>query len=165
EVVNDSTINLVLITTRHNLHASMVTQALKAGKHVFVEKPLALTQLELEEIISAYPKGKSLTVGYNRRFSPFVQKMKQLLGITPSPINIIATMNAGFIPADVWVHDLKIGGGRIIGEACHFVDLMIYLTGSKVSEVMMSGLGAHPETNTDNAIITLKFENGSQGVI
>lgn len=165
EVLNDSTINLVLITTRHNLHASMVSQALNEGKHVFVEKPLALNQKELDQIIAAYPQGKSLTVGYNRRFSPFVQKMKGLLGDTPLPINIIATMNAGFIPADVWVHDIKVGGGRIIGEACHFVDLMIYLSGSKVAEVMMSGLSKHPEINTDNGIITLKFENGSQGVI
>lgn len=165
EIIYDNSINLVLITTRHNLHASIVKDALLNGKHVFVEKPLALTQQELDEIEAAYPKGKSLSVGYNRRFSPFVIRMKQLLGIHPSPINIIATMNAGFIPSDVWVNDLKVGGGRIIGEACHFVDLMIYLTGSKVVEVMMSGLGVNPERNTDNAIITLKFENGSQGVI
>ncbi|MFT2633331.1 Gfo/Idh/MocA family oxidoreductase, partial [Escherichia coli] len=77
----------------------------------------------------------------------------------------IATMNAGFIPKDLWVQDMKIGGGRIIGEACHFIDLMQFFSGSKVSAVVMSGLGIHPEENTDNAIITLRFENGAQGVI
>jgi predicted dehydrogenase/threonine dehydrogenase-like Zn-dependent dehydrogenase len=165
EIFSDNEINLVIITTRHNLHYSMVIDALKSNKHVFVEKPLALSVQELTEIEKYFPLGKSLTVGYNRRFSPFSIKMKSLLGAISSPINIIATMNAGFIPMDVWIHDMKVGGGRIIGEACHFIDLMIYLTGSLVSEVIMCGLGTNPESNTDNAIITLKFINGSQGVI
>lgn len=168
EVLLDEKVDLVMITTRHNMHASMVVNSIKAGKNVFVEKPLALNQSELDEIIVAYQnalKPISVSVGFNRRFSPFIQKAKQLVGNNSTPINIIATMNAGFIPLDVWVHDLKIGGGRIIGEACHFMDLMIFLTGSKIKEVCMSGLGQHTEENTDNAIITLKFENGSQGVI
>jgi predicted dehydrogenase/threonine dehydrogenase-like Zn-dependent dehydrogenase len=168
EIIKDSDVDLVLITTRHNQHANMVAKTLQSGKNVFVEKPLALNLAELNQVIDSYksaPNSVSLNVGFNRRFSPFVQKMKQLLGSSPSAMNIIATMNAGFIPADVWVQDMKIGGGRIVGEACHFIDLMIYLTGSQVKEVMMSALGTNPSENTDNAIVTLKFENGSQGVI
>lgn len=166
-ILNDGEVDLVMITTRHHQHASMTTEALKAGKHVFVEKPLALNAQELEQLIDAYntSSGKSVAVGFNRRFSPFVQKAKALLGEINAPINIIATMNAGFIPPEVWVQDMRVGGGRIIGEACHFVDLMIYLTGSKVVAVTMNGLGTNPEENTDNAIITLRFANGSQGVI
>jgi predicted dehydrogenase len=141
-------------------------ETLKAGKHVFVEKPLALNNEDLKKIIEAYTDLKSplsVNVGFNRRFSPHAQKAKQLIG--NSPLNIIATMNAGFIPADVWVQDMAVGGGRIIGEACHFIDLMVFLTGSKVKQVCMNAMGVNPQENTDNAIITLKFENGSQGVI
>lgn len=166
EILQDNDVDLVMITTRHNQHAIQVVEALNAGKHVFVEKPLALTINELNEIESAYSLSKqTLSVGYNRRFSPFIQKAKELLDRSNTPINMIATVNAGFIPADVWVHDLKTGGGRIIGEACHFIDLMIFLSGSKVKEVLMNALGNNPSENTDNAIITLSFENGSQGVI
>lgn len=165
KILADQDVDLVMITTRHDLHAPMVADALRHGKNVFVEKPLALDDSGLEKVIDAYQSsGRMLHVGFNRRFSPYTQKAKQLLGAA-GPMNIIATMNAGHIPADVWVHDLRTGGGRIIGEACHFVDLMIYLTGSKVSSVMMNGLGTDPAENTDNAIITLQFENGSQGVI
>jgi predicted dehydrogenase len=149
----------------------MVVEGLKSGKHVFVEKPLAITPEQLDDILQVYKEPsntghlKSLSVGFNRRFSPHIQKAKQLLGNGNAAINMIATMNAGFIPYDVWIHDMAIGGGRIIGEACHFIDLMTFLNGSKVISVFMSALGANPEENTDNAIITLKFENGSQGVI
>ncbi len=164
EILKDPDVDLVLITTRHNLHANMVIEALHAGKHVFVEKPLALNQDELDEIIEAYKQsGKTLTVGFNRRFSPHSIRIKNLIGT--SPINIIATMNAGQIPANVWVHDLKIGGGRIIGEACHYIDLLTYITGSKVVSVCMNSIGQNPQENTDNASILLKFANGSNGVI
>jgi predicted dehydrogenase/threonine dehydrogenase-like Zn-dependent dehydrogenase len=168
EILHDSEVDLVIITTRHDLHAIMVIESIEAGKNVFVEKPLAISTQDLEQILRTYnsqEKPKSITVGFNRRFSPFSKKAKSLIGSATDSLNIIATMNAGFIPLDVWVHDMKIGGGRIIGEACHFIDLMIYLTGSKVSEVIMSALGRNPTEQTDNAIITLKFENGSQGVI
>lgn len=165
-VLNDDSVNTVIITTRHNLHATMVIESLKAGKNVFVEKPLALNNEELENIIEVYEKGSSLlTVGFNRRFSPFAVKMKSLLGNSNEPINVIATMNAGMIPSNVWVHDLKVGGGRIIGEACHFIDLISYLTNSKVVEVCMNAMGINPKENTDNASILLKYENGSNGVI
>lgn len=164
EILQDAEVDLVCITTRHNLHAGMAIEALKAGKHVFVEKPLALNTAELDAVIAAQQAfGKTLTVGFNRRFSPHALKIKQQL--SDAPIHLTATMNAGFIPPNVWVHDLKIGGGRIVGEACHFIDLMVYLTGSKVSAVCMSALGKNPEENTDNASILLRFENGSNGVV
>jgi predicted dehydrogenase/threonine dehydrogenase-like Zn-dependent dehydrogenase len=165
-VLSDPSINTVLITTRHNLHAPMTIKALSAGKNVFVEKPLALSKDELHDIFDAYHSGGgTLTVGFNRRFSPFAKKMKALLGGDNSPMNVVATMNAGSIPANVWVHDLNIGGGRIVGEACHFIDLISYLTGSQVQEVCMNAMGMTPQLNTDNATILLKYQNGSTGVI
>jgi len=166
EVLADDEVEGVLVTTRHNLHAGMTVQALKAGKQVFVEKPLALKEEELDEIVEAVGEtGNTVTVGFNRRFSPHSEKMKELLGNNPGPMNVIATMNAGHIPAEVWVHDIEVGGGRIIGEACHYVDLITYLTGSKVKEVSMQAMGENPKENTDNASIHLKYENGSLGVI
>jgi predicted dehydrogenase len=165
-ILADASINTVLITTRHNLHAPMTTKALWAGKNVFVEKPLALSKDELRDILDAYQKGGgTLNVGFNRRFSTFAKKMKALLGSDNSPMNVVATMNAGSIPANVWVHDLKIGGGRIVGEACHFIDLISYFTGSQVQEVCMNSMGMSPQLNTDNATILLKYQNGSTGVI
>lgn len=163
EILRDQETDAVMITTRHNTHASMVLKALAAGKHVFVEKPLALNEEELDQIIAAYDGSVTLTVGFNRRFSPHVQKVKQLVGNTP--MNVIATMNAGAIPSNVWVHDMKVGGGRIIGEACHFIDLITYLTGSRVTAVCMNAMGVNPAENTDNASILLQYENGSTGVI
>jgi predicted dehydrogenase/threonine dehydrogenase-like Zn-dependent dehydrogenase len=163
-VLKDDEVDLVLITTRHNLHAGMTIKCLEANKHVFVEKPLALSTDELKSVISAQQKsGKTVMVGFNRRFSPHAEKMKSLLG--NSQMNVIATMNAGNIPANVWVHDMQVGGGRIIGEACHFIDLITYLTGSKVKAVCMNAMGVNPDENTDNASILLKYENGSTGVI
>jgi predicted dehydrogenase len=165
-VLADSAVGGVLITTRHNLHAGMAIKALKAGKQVFVEKPLALKTGELDEIIQAVAEtGNTVTVGFNRRFSPHAEKMKELVGQNAGPMNVIATMNAGYIPPDVWVHDPETGGGRIIGEACHYVDLITFLTGSKVKEVCMQAMGENPQENTDNASILLKYENGSLGVI
>jgi predicted dehydrogenase/threonine dehydrogenase-like Zn-dependent dehydrogenase len=164
DILSDSEVDLVMITTRHDLHAPMVVEALNAGKNVFVEKPLALNEEELSAITEAYERsGKSLTVGFNRRFSPHMEKIKSL--VDNNQMNVIATMNAGFIPANVWVHDMKTGGGRIIGEACHYIDLIAYLTGSRVKAVCMNAMGVNPEVNTDNASILLKMENGSTGVI
>jgi predicted dehydrogenase len=164
EILEDDEVDLVLITTRHNQHAEMVIESLNAGKNVFVEKPLALNEKELERIIEAYREsGKTLTVGFNRRFSPHIEKIKSIVG--NAQMNVVATMNAGFIPSNVWVHDMKIGGGRIIGEACHYIDLISYLTGSRVKAVCMNAMGENPEENTDNASILLKMENGSTGVI
>lgn len=164
EILKDEEVDTLLITTRHDLHAQMVIEGLQAGKNVFVEKPLALNNEELQQIIEVYEQsGKTLTVGFNRRFSPHLEKIKRLVG--DSQMNVIATMNAGFIPANVWVHDMKTGGGRIIGEACHYIDLISFLTGSKVKAVCMNAMGTAPEENTDNASILLRYENGSSGVI
>ncbi len=165
EILVDEEVDTVILTTRHDLHAKMTLDALKAGKNVFVEKPLALNELELEQIIESYKAGdQTITVGFNRRFSPHIQKIKSLISGQANK-NIIATMNAGFIPSDFWVHDMQVGGGRIIGEACHYIDLITFLSGSKVKSVCMSSMGKHPQENTDNASILLKYENGDNGVI
>lgn len=163
EILSDPLVDAVMIMTRHNQHAKVVVECLQANKHVFVEKPLALNLAELESIIASYNGTKTLTVGFNRRFSPHIQKIKSLVGSTP--MNVIATMNAGFIPPGVWVHDLEVGGGRIVGEACHYIDLITFLTGSKVKAVCMNAMGVNPQENTDNASILLEYENGSTGVI
>ena len=165
DVLQDEEVSMVMITTRHNLHADMVIQALEAGKGVFVEKPLALTQEDLDRISKLQLTSKQpITVGFNRRFSPHTIKMKSHLP-DEAPKNMIATMNAGFIQQDVWIHDMEVGGGRIVGEACHYIDLLSYLSGSAVTEVCMSAMDNNPNVNTDNASILLKFANGDNGVI
>jgi len=166
EILKDEDVDLVFITTKHNMHAPMVIETLRAGKSVFVEKPLALNVEELNLVIEEYNKQNvSLSVGFNRRFAPLAKKMKKALGNDKTPINITATMNAGFIPADVWLHDMEVGGGRIIGEACHYIDLCTFLTQSKVVSVCMNSMGINPKENTDNASILLKYANGSNAVI
>jgi len=167
-ILNDTNVDLVLITTQHDKHADIAVEALNAGKHVFVEKPLALNDEQLEKVIGAYYDAANadpvtLTVGFNRRFSPHAVKIKSLVG--NEPMNVIATMNAGHVPPNVWVHNMQVGGGRIIGEACHFIDLITYFTGGKVTKVCMNAMGTSPEDNTDNASILLKYDNGSTGVI
>jgi len=166
DILQDKDVDAVVITTRHNLHANQVVESLEAGKHVFVEKPLALNYEDLGRIEEAYANSdKTLTIGFNRRFSPFIQDARKQLGSGNTPINVIATMNAGFIPPEVWVQDMEIGGGRILGEACHLIDLITFLTGSMVDSIVMNALGPNPKENTDNASILLKYKNGSQGVI
>lgn len=170
-ILADPEVDTVVVTTRHGVHASMVLEGLKAGKHVFVEKPLALHEEELDGIVEQYSElgqnGKAplLMVGFNRRFASLAVKMKALLGNGETPVNIVATMNAGFIPSDVWVHDPVSGGGRIIGEACHFIDLCSYFAGSRVIAVCMNAMGQHPDEMTDNATILLRYENGTNAVI
>ncbi len=167
QILDDKDVDLVLITTRHHVHGKLVLGALRTGKHVFVEKPLTIFEEELDEIQSYYQENQattgSLIVGFNRRFSPFVQKMKSLLGNTV--MNVVATMNAGSIDASSWVHDPSIGGGRILGEACHYIDLITYLTGSKIVSVCMNAMGTQVNEATDNASILLRYENGSTGVV
>ncbi|MDB2490786.1 bi-domain-containing oxidoreductase [Flavobacteriaceae bacterium] len=163
-VLDDKEVDLVMITTRHNLHADMVIKALEKDKHVFVEKPLALNYEELQAIEESYGKNSgTLMIGFNRRFSPHTQKIKSL--VANATMNIVATMNAGEIPPEVWVHDMAVGGGRIIGEACHYLDLMVFLSGSKIKAVCMNAFGENPVENTDNASILVKMENGSTGVV
>ena len=166
EMLKDDAVDLVLVTTQHNMHAKMALDVMNSRKSVFVEKPLALTPEELDQIIEAHQSNDvNVSVGFNRRFAPLAKQMKKALGDGTNPINIVATMNAGFIPKDVWVHDMAVGGGRIIGEGCHYIDLCTYLTGSKVVAVCMNAMGTNPEENTDNASILLKYENGSNVVI
>ena len=165
-MLEDEDVDLVFITTQHNTHAIMVAETANAGKSVFVEKPLALTEKELSKVIESHEKNNvNISVGFNRRFAPLAIQMKKALGNNETPINIVATMNAGFIPKDVWIHDMEIGGGRIIGEACHYIDLCSYLTGSKVVSVCMNAMGKNPAEDTDNASIFLKYLNGSIAVI
>ncbi len=169
QILDDLAIDLCVITTRHNSHARLVTEALRAGKHVFVEKPLAIYDDELPGIIDAQQaSGRRVMVGFNRRFSPFAQTMKALLGGSASgevPMNVVATMNAGNIPASSWVHDRAVGGGRILGEACHFVDLITFLTGSRVVSVCMNAMGRQPTETADSATLLLRYENGATGVV
>lgn len=165
-IFSDKELDLLIITTRHNLHSKLVIEGLKANINVFVEKPLALNQFELNNIIKTYKKSnKTLSVGFNRRFAPLAIKMKNILGDNNKPMNIVATFNAGYIAPQSWVHDTKIGGGRIIGEACHFIDLITFLTASKVKSVFMNSMGIHNKENTDNASILLKYDNGTNAVI
>ena len=166
QIIKDPEVDLVLCTTRHDLHARMIVESLNAGKSVFVEKPLCVNQEQLDSIVEAYSKAQrnqTVSVGFNRRFSPYAVKMKELIG--NGPVNIVATMNAGFIPKDSWVHDMEVGGGRIIGEACHYIDLCSYLTGSEVESVCVNYLGNIPEDNCDNMSILLRYKNGSNAVV
>ena len=134
EIMDDPEINTVFIATRHNLHSKLVIESIKKGKNVFVEKPLALFQEEMEKIksLNLHKLPISLMVGFNRRFAPHIVKLKSLLTNKNAPKSFIFTINAGFIPKEHWVHDTKVGGGRIVGEACHFIDLMLFLAGSKI---------------------------------
>ena len=129
EILNADEIDAVLILTPHHNHADLVIKALSKGKAVYVEKPLALELQSITDIEESIYRSENpkLFIGFNRRFSPLAKKMKRALGNEKIPINIVATMNAGFIPKNVWVHDMEIGGGRIIGEACHYIDLCSYL--------------------------------------
>lgn len=170
EVYQDAAVNTVVIATQHNLHAKQAIAALEAGKHVFVEKPLALTLPELDAIETAYNATagqQHLMVGFNRRFAPLVQTMKKLLEPISQPKSFILTMNAGEIPANHWTQDPAVGGGRIIGEACHYIDLMRFLAGSEITGFNATKMGDVPgvEITEDKASITLTFADGSFGTI
>lgn len=169
ELLANSEIDVVAIATRHNSHAQFVIKALEAGKHVFVEKPLALTLEEIEEIQRTFDGAAScrLMVGYNRRFAPQVKIMKELLEQTNQPKSFVMLMNAGCISPDHWTQDPEVGGGRIIGEACHLIDLMRFLSGSSIISVQghcMNGKSLK-KASSDIASINLGFEDGSIGTI
>ncbi len=164
----DNNTDTVVIATQHNLHAPQAIAALEKGKHVFVEKPLALNHAEIDAIEAAQQAANTMVmVGYNRRFAPHVQKMKVLLEKKAAPKTFIMTMNAGDIPADHWTQDPAVGGGRIIGEACHYIDLMRFLAGSKIKSFSAIKMGENDyvEVTEDKAIITITFEDGSVGSI
>lgn len=166
-VFEDPQIDAVVIATRHDTHARFVVAALHAGKHVFVEKPLALSHDELADVSAAWQAAQAggrciLAVGYNRRFSPLTQRALTLLRAVPEPRAVMITVNAGAVPADHWTRDPAAGGGRIIGEACHFVDLALCLTGAAVTSHSVSFLG---RAAADSAALTLRFANGSIATI
>ena len=183
-ILEDPDINTIFIATRHDTHARFVCEALKAGKHVFVEKPLCLTIQELEEIRGQRTEvrgetsgtGKSdfrsptsdyrqLMVGFNRRFSPLVQKMKEV--VQERPMAITYRINAGVIPRDSWIQDLEIGGGRIVGEVCHFIDTIAYLTGSLPKSVYAASVRKADQSipDEDNIATVIHFKNGSTASI
>ena len=168
QILEDEKINCVFIATRHNLHSELVCRALKAGKSVFVEKPLATSERELEEIKRTLDQtpGKIL-VGFNRRFSPAAQLLKKHFQDRTTPLVMTYRVNAGFIPADHWIHDPEEGGGRIIGEVCHFVDLLSFFADSDVSSVSALAVDDFRKTplTNDNLVISLKFKDGSVGSI
>jgi len=169
EVLRDAAVNTVVIATRHHLHARQVLAALAAGKHVFCEKPLCLSERELLEIVRqrAEPVDGAqplLMVGFNRRFAPLAIEMKEFLG-GGEPLLMHYRVNAGFIPTDHWVHDPEQGGGRIRGEVCHFVDFLGYLSGASVETVHALPLAHGGQYSDDNVAVMLRFANGSLGTI
>ncbi len=168
EVLADESIDAVVITTRHNLHAVVSVAAAQSGKHIFVEKPLALTLPDCEKVCRAVAEADVLlTVGFNRRFAPLITELKQLLDNAPGPKMITYRVNGGALPPDHWTLDPEVGGGRILGEACHFFDLLYYLVGAEPRRI--SAIQARPETgkvkDPANMSVTLEFADGSVGTL
>jgi len=168
EVLDDDEINLVVVGTRHDLHAELARKALERNKNVFVEKPLALNDEELDEVLHAAETSSGrLMVGFNRRFSPLAQQAKEIFANRETPLSIVYRVNAGHIPKEHWTQDPLAGGGRIVGEVCHFVDLMQFLTGAPPISVFAESISAKSPkiVDADSVFITLRFADGSNGVI
>lgn len=162
KLLENSDIDLIIISTRHNTHAKFIIKALEAGKHVYCEKPLCLTIEELDAIEAAYNSSKGeLFCGLNRRYAPFIQEIKRDLSTDKIPAVYDYIVNAGYIPEDHWTQDEKVGGGRIIGEACHFVDTIQYLDNSKLESLHITYASNESYPQKDNALITLHFESGA----
>ncbi|MGC2449520.1 MAG: bi-domain-containing oxidoreductase [Candidatus Sulfotelmatobacter sp.] len=169
-LIQNPEINTVVIATRHHLHARQVMAAFGAGKDVFCEKPLCLTEDELSEIVRAYSAISSasrpaLMVGFNRRFAPMVVQMKSFLNSISGPLALNYRINAGYLPPDHWVNDREQGGGRVLGEVCHFVDLLMFLAGSPIVEVAGRAVGTAARYSGGNVLVSLRFANGSEGMI
>ena len=169
-IFSNPEINAVVIATRHHLHARQVLAALSAGKHVFCEKPLCLSEEELRQIARTYVAIASndrpaLMVGFNRRFAPMSVRLKEFLAGISEPLALHYRINAGFLPADHWVNDREQGGGRVLGEVCHFVDLLTFFAGSPAVEVEARAIGSSARYSGDNVLVSLRFANGSQGSI
>lgn len=162
DVFDNKDINTVFIATRHDSHAEYVLKALKNQKHVFVEKPICLKEEELEEIKAVYTGKQQVMVGFNRRFSPLSEMIKKKLG--EGAMSMIYRINAGNIPSNTWIQDMEIGGGRILGEVCHFIDYLTWMNGSNPTKVFASAL-PDPDGNNDTLNINITFENGSTGVV
>lgn len=165
-LIADTSIGAVVISTRHDSHARLAEDALRAGKHVFVEKPLCLTIAELDSIMSTLatlgPAAPLLMVGFNRRFAPHVRRLSQLLEPVSAPKTFVMTVNAGAIPAAHWTQDPETGGGRIVGEACHFIDLLRHLAGTPIEERSVLAMDT---PIADTVSISLRFADGSLGTI
>jgi predicted dehydrogenase/threonine dehydrogenase-like Zn-dependent dehydrogenase len=165
EIFNDSAVNTVFITTRHNSHAEYIIKGIEHAKHIFVEKPMALNEAELELIVAKYKEAiekgtaRNCMVGFNRRFAPAIKEIKKLFSDEASK-SIMIRVNAGIMPPEHWVNDAEIGGGRIVGEACHFIDLAMFLAGSKIVSVYADAMEDGHNLN-NSAVINLQFKNGS----
>lgn len=162
QLLKDENVNTVFITTRHDSHAAYVLDCIKHNKHVFVEKPLTLTEDELEEVKAAYQASDNrqyLMVGFNRRFAPAVQQVKKLFS-NEQPKSINIRVNAGTTPPDHWTNDMSIGGGRMIGEGCHFIDLAMYLAGARITSVTANAM-EDPSGLNNTVVVNLSFSNGS----
>jgi len=169
-ILNDPEVNTVVIATRHHLHAPQVLAAVAAGKHIFCEKPLCLSEIDLAEIVRVYSGriaggNPILMVGFNRRFAPMAVKMREFLNELHEPLALHYRVNAGFITRDHWVNDPEQGGGRILGEVCHFIDFLTFLSGARPTEVQTRSLTSLEPYSGDNVIISLRFANGSVGTI
>jgi predicted dehydrogenase/threonine dehydrogenase-like Zn-dependent dehydrogenase len=167
DILNDPNINTVAILTRHGMHASLVVRALQSGKHVFVEKPLAVTAEQLDAVnqaLTTYGK-KMMTVGFNRRFAPLTRALQEFLTERSEPLFMHYRINAGYIPLNHWTHDPAQGGGRIIGEGCHFVDFLTCLVGHAPLTVSASALPNNGRYQEDNVSMTFAFQDGSVGVV
>ncbi len=169
EIFDNPAINTVVIATRHHLHAGQVIAAIRSGKHIFCEKPLCLSEAELRDIVAAYqssgPSRPLLMVGFNRRFAPLAVRAKSFLQQADEPLALHYRVNAGFLPADHWLNDPLQGGGRLLGEVCHFVDFLSFLTGSVPVEVETRSLLNPGRYSNDNIVCSLRFADGSQGTI
>lgn len=168
DVIADPEVNLVVVATRHDLHAQLARQALEHGKHAFIEKPLALTDKELDDVIDAAENSKGcLMVGFNRRFSPLARRAKEFFAHRTDPLSISYRVNAGRIGREHWIQDAREGGGRIIGEVCHFIDLMQFLTDSLTMRVYAESIASrnHQIVEEDSVFINLRFADGSAGSI
>ena len=167
EIINDPSINTVAILTRHDTHAELVVSALKAGKHVFVEKPLAINNTQLSAIRKHLIKADHclLTAGFNRRFAPLAQQLQSLVSNLHEPKYIHYRVNAGLIPLNHWTHDPEVGGGRIIGEGCHFVDFITFLIGAPPVSVTAHALSNNGRYREDNVSMTFTFPDGSIGIV
>jgi predicted dehydrogenase len=167
EIINDPNINTIAILTRHDTHAELVVKALKAGKNVFVEKPLVITSDQLSVISKQLRKENAglLTVGFNRRFAPLAQSLSAFLFPRNEPFHVHYRVNAGYIPLNHWTQDEIIGGGRVIGEGCHFIDLITFLVGAAPVSVTAHALPDNGKYREDNVSITLTFPDGSIGVV
>jgi predicted dehydrogenase len=169
EIISDPDTNTVAILTRHHLHAQQVIAALQAGKHVFCEKPLAITHKELESVFQVLENQPAhpplLMVGFNRRFAPFSQQIKNFLVQRQEPLFAHYRVNAGYLPPSHWLHDPNQGGGRIIGEACHFIDYLTFLVGEAPISIAAIGLPDDGKYQEDNIHLVLEFPDGSLGTI